>query len=813
MSEKRTSLFSIFNSKKKKTDDTDGKINSVPTAGEHHDSISMSTNVVHSTSTSSTSIHLSSPMHTNDVACFLSNHKLKQSEIAKCLKLAWVPPPNFAFPEKIEGKQKRKFQYKYLTTFSWLAYSHLKEGAYCKLCILFAFSGGGIANQRLGKLVTEPMVKFKDAINEFKNHEKKEYHLMSVQRANYFLINFENDGSKAVDVLIDKRKQQVIESNQKRIVPIIKTILFCARNNLPLRGHRESGLFSSNEIRSSCLSGEQGVFRALLSFRVESGDTTLMNHFETSSKNCTMISSRIQNEIIVAVGDVIVGKIVERIKKFKFFSILVDETTDISTVEQMTVCIRYIDTSNWIIREDFVGFVEMNSTTGLAIKNSILDKLKDIGLSINNLRGQGYDGGANMSGKNNGAQALIQNDQPLAFYTHCFSHSLNLCLSKACNVPSIKNMLGIVSCIATFFSVSAKRADQLKSVIEAFEVSTTNNSELGKKMKLKKLCETRWVEHHDALITFKSLYIYVVRALEDLQNDTNPETSCKATLYLNSIIKSDFLVSLEVTVTGFAYTLQLSLSLQSKQQDLSKALSDVMVIRCALEELRENADENFKSIFKDIVKFAEKVNVAISMPRICGRQTQRVNVNVTDPEIYFKISVYLPFLDYIIQALHTRFDDRLSDVMPLEGLIPSNFSFYDDDSILKAAMIYDKDLTYTDSSCLRAELHMWRCQWYDKDDKPQSVIDTLPHCTNLLPNIQVLLRLFGTLPITSATPERTFSTLKRLKSYLRSTMTQERLNGLAIANINKKENLTELEVLQQFSKTSPKRLQLLDWTK
>jgi len=251
-------------------------------------------------------------------------------------------------------------------------------------------------------------------------------------------------------------------------------------------------------------------------------------------------------------------------------------------------------------------------------------------------------------------------------------------------------------------------------------------------------------------------------------------------------MKSDFLVSLEVTVTGFSYTLQLSISLQSKQQDLSKALSDIMVIRCALEELRENADVNFKKMFKDIVEFAAKVDVEISMPRVCGRQTHRVNINVTDPETYFKISVYLPFLDYIIQALHTRFDDRLSDVMPLEGLIPSNFSFYDDDSILKAAMIYDKDLKYSDSSCLRAELHMWRCKWYNNDDKPQSVIDTLPHCTNLLPNIQVLLRLFATLPITSATPERTFSTLKRLKSYLRSTMTEERLNGLALANINKK---------------------------
>jgi len=61
----------------------------------------------------------------------------------------------------------------------------------------------------LGKLVTEPMVKFKDVVNEFKNHEKREYHLLLVQRANDFLINYESRSSKAVDVLLDKRKQQV----------------------------------------------------------------------------------------------------------------------------------------------------------------------------------------------------------------------------------------------------------------------------------------------------------------------------------------------------------------------------------------------------------------------------------------------------------------------------------------------------------------------------------------------------------------------------------------------------------------------------
>jgi len=75
----------------------------------------------------------------------------------------------------------------------------------------------------------------------------------------------------------------------------------------------------------------------------------------------------------------------------------------------MTVCI--VDTSSWILREDFLGFVKMTSTTGLAIKDAILIKLKEVGLSMDNLRGQGYDGEANMSGKHNGVQSLILNEQ------------------------------------------------------------------------------------------------------------------------------------------------------------------------------------------------------------------------------------------------------------------------------------------------------------------------------------------------------------------------------------------------------------------
>ena len=64
-------------------------------------------------------------------------------------------------------------------------------------------------------------------------------------------------------------------------------------------------------------------------------------------------------------------------------------------------------------------------------------------------------------------------------------------------------------------------------------------------------------------------------------------------------------------------------------------------------------------------------------------------------------------------------------------------------------------------------------------------MDALKECSSMYPNIQKLLKIFATLPVTTATAERSFSTLRRLKTYLRTTMTGERLNGLALMTIHR----------------------------
>jgi hypothetical protein len=140
------------------------------------------------------------------------------------------------------------------------------------------------------------------------------------------------------------------------------------------------------------------------------------------------------------------------------------------------------------------------------------------------------------------------------------------------------------------------------------------------------------------------------------------------------------------------------------------------------------------------------------------------------------------YIDYLIESMDARFNQRLIDVMPIEGLIPANLNMYDDKNIIKAAKIYVQDLYNNTSSTIRAYLFIWRQQWSQNTiPKPNSALDSLSHRTNLRPNIKILLQLFTTLPVTSFTPERMFSALNRLKFFFRSTMSENRLNGLAMA--------------------------------
>ena len=112
--------------------------------------------------------------------------------------------------------------------------------------------------------------------------------------------------------------------------------------------------------------------------------------------------------------------------------------------------------------ERFLGLKHMEDTTSLSLKKSLLDVLVEYGLSIYRLRGQGYDGASNMRGEFNGLQKQIRDENPHAFYVHCFAHQLQLVIvvvSTCCS--SFSDFFNYVSLIVTSASSSCRRKDIL----------------------------------------------------------------------------------------------------------------------------------------------------------------------------------------------------------------------------------------------------------------------------------------------------------------------------------------------------------------
>lgn len=142
--------------------------------------------------------------------------------------------------------------------------------------------------------------------------------------------------------------------NRAALRLIVETVLFCARQELPMRGDANSGPLTIEEPKQ-----RDGKSRALLRFRADSGDLDLRNHIVNCKKNATMTSPEIQNKIIAVKAQIVRQKLINNVQNSKYFSIFADETADNFSVEQLSLCARYVtfESNKPILHEDFLCFV------------------------------------------------------------------------------------------------------------------------------------------------------------------------------------------------------------------------------------------------------------------------------------------------------------------------------------------------------------------------------------------------------------------------------------------------------------------------
>ena len=142
-----------------------------------------------------------------------------------------------------------------------------------------------------------------------------------------------------------------------------------------------------------------------------------------------------------------------------------------------------------------------------------------------------------MSGKFRGCAALISQSCPRAVYVHCYSHVLNLCIAKACDLQVVRNVIGTLNQVCLFFNTSPKRQALLEQVIGRMPESSNQKTLVDQ-------CRTRWVARHNSFHVFGKLYEAIVETFEEIISPSNHQSWNNETVTSANSLKAAITVAI-----------------------------------------------------------------------------------------------------------------------------------------------------------------------------------------------------------------------------------------------------------------------------
>ena len=330
------------------------------------------------------------------------------------------------------------------------------------------------------------------------------------------------------------------------------------------------------------------------------------------------------------------------------------------------------------------------------------------------------------------------------------------------------------------------------------------------------VCRTRWVARIDGMEIFIELFPAIVSSLEAVKDNAdgswNSESIRDASALYHASIEFGFIVSLVVVSRLLEVTRPLTKQLQAPDMDVVKCVEKVTLLFAILKRLRQEIDPRYLCWYEEVVSLAATVGTSPKKPRTASIQRNRSNIPSDTVSEYYRRNITIPFMDHLISQISTRFCDR--NIVALDGFygLPCEVVCGKEwkPKFRRYLSMYKNDLPeprYIDS-----ELDMWEETWVtSKKVPPRNVHSLLPAVDKItFPNIFVAFQILGTLPVTSCSCERSISVLRRLKTYLRSTMKEERLNALALLHVHRDIEIDIEAIIGTFARTNPCRMQLVD---
>jgi hypothetical protein len=268
-----------------------------------------------------------------------------------------------------------------------------------------------------------------------------------------------------------------------------------------------------------------------------------------------------------------------------------------------------------------------------------------------------------MRGEFNGVQKLIRDENPYAFYIHCFAHQLQLVVvsvSKCCS--SIEDFFDYVNMIVSSTSASCKRKDLL---IDSHHTIVLNKLESGdissgrgqhQETSLRRPGDTRWGSHYRTLLRIETMWDSIIEVLQVVHDEErNPSRAGGLVPTMESF---SFVFIMKMMLQILRITNELSHLLQKKDQNIVEAMSLVIDVKTHLNNSRS---EGYEPLLEEVKTFCQKNDIPIpnmeaSVPRF-GRSRKGGRNNITQDH-YFCVDTFFATID----AITTEFDHRFSEV-------------------------------------------------------------------------------------------------------------------------------------------------------
>ena len=633
--------------------------------------------------------------------------------------------------------------------------------------------------------ITKGFANWKDATMKFEKHQTSKCHEEAVLK----IVNIPATTQDIAESLSAQQRREKLNRRQC-FLKLLSNIRFLARQGLPLRGHGDET--DSNFYQLFRLRGEDDP-------RIETW---------LKKKTDKYTSADIQNEVLGIMALQVLRNVTASIRAAPFFAIMVDETADISNKEQLVICFRWVDQS-LEAHEDFIGLYEIESTAAAVLLSTIQDVFTRVNISITKARGQCYDGASSMAGSRAGVATKILQAEPRAVYTHCYGHALNLACSdtvKQCKV--MRSALDIVYEITKLIKKLPRRQADLDRLKQQLATDSPG---------IRILCPTRWTVRADALQSILLNYEVLQLLWEDSLEVVKEAEMRSRIVGVSTCMKTfDFFFGVVLGEMLLRHSDNLSRTLQSTHLSAAEGQTVAAMTVQTLQSLR--SEQNFRHFWSTTVQKAKDLCIHDPVLPRKRRAPRRYEVGSgegsfeEDVQVHYR-RIFYEALDLIISCIKNRFEQPGYQVYrKLEDLV------------VKAAKkeVYDEELEFV-------------CNFYGQDFNREQLKMQLAIMANSLPQddssghdfhfilnylrglsgpqktlmseVCTLVSMILVMPASNAVSERSFSALRRVKTYLRSTMTQTRLNSIMTLHVHKEitDQLSLVEIGDEFVRGSEHR--------